>query len=100
MSVKEAVKIAQTNNFMGLVCCAGVLVRIKFPWCITLIFTILQKVVPALVESVKSAGLVLVTNTSQEASVDATTQSYCMPKGIDGVLKGNGILRFHEMVDM
>lgn len=84
MSVKEAVRIAQSNNFMGLVCSSRLL-----------------DMVPSLVESVKVAGLVLVTDTSEENPPSGSAaRSYRMPEGVDGMLKGNGILRFNEMIDM
>ena len=57
--------------------------------------------VPSLIESVKAAGLVLVTDTSEENPLTGSTpRSYQMPEGVDGTLKGNGILRFNEMIDM
>ena len=57
--------------------------------------------VPPLIESVKVAGLVLVTDTSEETSPNGSAvRSYRMPEGVDGMLKGNGILRFNEMIDM
>ena len=57
--------------------------------------------VPSLIESVKVAGLVLVTDTSEDNTPSASTvRSYRMPEGVDGMLKGNGILRFNEMIDM
>ena len=56
--------------------------------------------VPALVESVKVAGLVLVTDTSGDRGVTAAQRDYRMPDGVDGVLRGNGVLRFNETIDM
>lgn len=56
--------------------------------------------VPALVESVKVAGLVLVTDTSGDTGVPAAQRGYRMPDGVDGVLRGNGVLRFNETIDM
>ena len=59
--------------------------------------------VPALIESIKVAGLVLVTDTSDEAVTagrSAAKNSFHMPDGVDGILKGNGILRFNETIDM
>ena len=57
--------------------------------------------VPSLIESVKVAGLVLVTDTSKENSPSGSAvRPYRMPEGVDGMLKGNGILRFNEMIDM
>ncbi|KAL8927733.1 MAG: hypothetical protein Q9208_002148 [Pyrenodesmia sp. 3 TL-2023] len=78
ISVKEAVRIAQSNNFMGLVCNSRLL-----------------DLVPALIDSVKVAGLVLVTDRSERGSKDNG-----IPEGVDGVLKGNGVLRFNETIDM
>ncbi|KAL8740034.1 MAG: hypothetical protein Q9184_008540, partial [Pyrenodesmia sp. 2 TL-2023] len=78
ISVKEAVRIAQSNNFMGLICSSRLL-----------------DLVPALVDSVKVAGLVLVTDKSEGGSKDDG-----IPEGVDGVLKGNGVLRFNETIDM
>ncbi len=85
-----------------------------------------QNLVPALIESIKVAGLVLVIDTSEEKSpssssrVTTTTTTatapgsvapasaaaqpsqslYRMPDGVDGILKGNGVLRFHDTIDM
>ena len=57
--------------------------------------------VPSLIESVKIAGLVLVTDSSEEKPPSGSVvRSYRMPEGVDGMLKGNGILRFNEMIDM
>lgn len=60
--------------------------------------------VPSLINSIKAAGLVLVTNTSEEYvesnNTPHPTKSYRMPEGVDGVLRGNGVLRFNEMIDM
>lgn len=63
---------------------------------------------PAIIESIKTAGLVLVTDVSGNAVHD-TTQARLgvarpigdsMPNGVDGILKGNGVLRFNESIDM
>ncbi len=56
--------------------------------------------VPSLIESIKVAGLVLVTDTSEDPPPGGASHSYRMPEGVDGMLKGNGVLRFNEMVDM
>jgi CDK inhibitor PHO81 len=59
--------------------------------------------VPSLIESIKVAGLVLVTDTSEEPPPVGNAppaRSYRMPEGVDGMLKGNGVLRFNEMIDM
>jgi len=64
----------------------------------------LQAMVPALIESIKVAGLVLVSNTSEDPSLSENggpaSYSYRLPDGVDGVLKGNGVLRFAEAIDM
>ena len=59
--------------------------------------------VPALVESIKVAGLVLVTNTCEDPTSserDSAGRSFRMPEGVDGILRANGILRFNETIDM
>lgn len=65
--------------------------------------------VPALIDAVKSQGLVLVTDKSTEHSDSSTMSSHDiavvdpfprLPEGIDGVLKANGVLRFNETIDM
>ncbi|KAL8784263.1 MAG: hypothetical protein Q9213_004085 [Squamulea squamosa] len=78
-SVKEAVRTAQSNNFMGLVCRSR-----------------LVDLVPALVESIKVAGLVLVVDMSENNA----RESRRIPEGVDGVVKADGVLRFNEVVDM
>ncbi|KAL7808328.1 hypothetical protein V8C44DRAFT_160175 [Trichoderma aethiopicum] len=84
-SIKEAVRIAQTNNLMGLICYAKLL-----------------EMVPALVDAVKSHGLALVMDKSSdtpEASplVDPFPRP---PNGVDGILRSHGILRFNDSIDM
>ncbi|KAJ5610043.1 hypothetical protein N7510_006762 [Penicillium lagena] len=97
MSIKESARIAQSNNFMGLICRSSLL-----------------NVVPALVETIKELGLVLVADTSDEVGqpdrADALSAAsamgvaaewaYRMPDGVNGVMKANGILRFNDMIDM
>lgn len=56
--------------------------------------------VPSLIESIKVAGLVLVTDTSEEHMSSSAERAYRMPEGVDGMLRGNGVLRFNEMIDM
>ena len=57
--------------------------------------------VPALIESVKVAGLVLVSETSSDTNTSGRqNNNYAMPDGIDGILRGNGVLRFNETIDM
>ena len=61
-----------------------------------------QSMVPSLIDSIKVAGLVLVTDTSEEPQRGNAerNRSYRMPEGVDGILKGNGVLRFNETIDM
>jgi CDK inhibitor PHO81 len=59
--------------------------------------------IPALIESIKAQGLVLVTDKSAEPAIDRNILDDPfprLPEGIDGVLKGNGVLRFNESIDM
>lgn len=59
--------------------------------------------IPALIESIKVQGLVLVTDKSAERHVNIGPRGDPFPKlpeGIDGVLKANGVLRFNETIDM
>lgn len=111
MSIKESARIAQSNNFMGLICRSSLLVRFFriFPPAHTNRF---QNVVPALVETIKELGLVLVADTSDETGQSDRVEelptdpmgvaewAYRMPDGVNGVMKANGILRFNDMIDM
>ena len=70
---------------------------------------------PALIESIKERGLVLIADTSDETS-DHTQEStafaamgraggaahwtYRMPMGVNGVMRGTGVLRFNDTIDM
>ncbi|KAJ5373555.1 Glycerophosphoryl diester phosphodiesterase, partial [Penicillium concentricum] len=96
MSIKESARIAQSNNFMGLICRSSLL-----------------NVVPALVETIKELGLVLVADTSDESgqsdrfeelpatdAMGVAEWAYRMPEGVNGVMRANGILRFNDMIDM
>ncbi|KAL3473750.1 hypothetical protein BJX99DRAFT_191191 [Aspergillus californicus] len=97
MSIKESARIAQSNNFMGLICRSSLL-----------------NVVPALIETIKELGLVLVADTSDDTeqaeqnhratsvtgSMGVADWAYRMPDGVNGVMKANGILRFNDMIDM
>lgn len=59
--------------------------------------------IPALIEAIKTHGLVLVTDKSAEAPAPEDTHNDPfprLPEGIDGVLKANGVLRFNETIDM
>ncbi|GKU00832.1 hypothetical protein FLAG1_01460 [Fusarium langsethiae] len=83
-SIKEVVRIAQSNNFMGLIC-----------------YSPLLDMVPALVDAIKSHGLALVTDKSSDSpNASPMTPFPRPPKGVDGVLKSHGILRFNDSIDM
>ena len=79
--MKETVRIAQSNNLMGVVCTSHLL-----------------KMAPALIESIKVAGLVLVMDTTD----DREAASNMPPGGVDGMLGAPslGLLRFNESVDI
>lgn len=116
MSIKESARIAQSNNFMGLICRSNLLVRLN-PFSSGLsvpLLTAAQNVVPALVDTIKELGLVLVADTSDEVGQPdrnealsaasamgvAAEWAYRMPEGVNGVMRANGILRFNDMIDM
>ncbi|KFA80477.1 hypothetical protein S40288_02080 [Stachybotrys chartarum IBT 40288] len=84
-SIKEVVRIAQSNNFMGLIC-----------------YSRLLDIVPALVDAIKSHGLALVMDKSFDPpDASPLTGPFARPpKGVDGVLKSHGILRFSDSIDM
>ncbi|KAK4202528.1 hypothetical protein QBC40DRAFT_251926 [Triangularia verruculosa] len=94
LSVKDAVRTAQSNNLMGLICCERLL-----------------DMVPALVDAIKSHGLALVVDkstTAENSGIAATPVADIfsvdpfprLPKGVDGVLKRDGILKFNESIDV
>lgn len=63
---------------------------------------------PALIESIKTAGLVLVSDITDSVADNGTQASLhvaqprrqATPDGVDGFLRGNGVLCFNETVDM
>ena len=65
-----------------------------------------QKYVPALVQTIRSAGLVLVADLSddeQSISHDSTNPLKGVtepPDGVDGYIRKDGVLRFHESIEM
>lgn len=87
-SIKESARLAQSNNFMGLTCSSRIL-----------------KMVPALIDTIKQAGLVVVSDTTDEQPAELKQPvrqgSYAMmPEGVNGIMKSNGVLRFNESIDM
>ncbi|QDS76645.1 hypothetical protein FKW77_008109 [Venturia effusa] len=86
LSVKEAVQIAKDNNFMGLICNYEMI-----------------NLAPRLVETIKTAGLVLVGDISNAAPDTTDTRLFVgrdADKGLDGTVQANGVLHFNESVDM
>ncbi|KAH6621007.1 hypothetical protein B0J18DRAFT_213611 [Chaetomium sp. MPI-SDFR-AT-0129] len=88
VSIKDAVRTAQSNNFMGLICCERLL-----------------DTVPALVDAIKAHGLALVVDKSgtclSTPEVSNPLDPFPRPpNGVDGVLRGNGVLRFTESIDV
>lgn len=81
MSIKEAVRIAQSNNFMGLICTSRLL-----------------ELVPALVDSIKEAGLVLISDYSYDMKKPKPSV-LDLAKGVDGLVSENAVMRFKEAVD-
>lgn len=93
-SIKESARLAQSNNFMGIMCSSRILQRVS-----------------AITETIKQAGLVVVSemvdeedpeddwNESGSRANDADGWS-AMPAGVNGVMKSNMILRFNESIDM
>lgn len=62
-----------------------------------------QDMVPALVDAIKSHGLALVVDKSGEKKPEfhpLADPFPRMPHGVDGMLKGNGVLRFDECIDV
>lgn len=82
MSIKESVRIAQSNNFMGLICTSRLL-----------------ELVPALISSVKEAGLVLITDYSHDLTRTWPADVLNLPRGVDGLLMNNAVMRFKEAID-
>lgn len=82
MSIKESVRIAQSNNFMGLICTSRLL-----------------DLVPALVSSVKEAGLVLIADYSHDFTRSRPANVLNLPRGVDGLLMNNAVMRFKEAID-
>lgn len=82
MSIKESVRIAQSNNFMGLICTSRLL-----------------ELVPALISSVKEAGLVLIVDYSHDLTRTRPAHVLTLPRGVDGLLMHNAVMRFKEAID-
>ena len=82
MSIKESVRIAQSNNFMGLVCSSRLL-----------------DLVPALISSIKEAGLVLISDYSHDFMRGRPASVLNLPRGVDGLLLENAVLRFKDTVE-
>jgi len=75
--------MAQTNNFMGLICCSRLL-----------------EMVPALVDSIKSHGLALVLDRSQGTDGNLAAFDEAFSRRFDGILESHGVLRFNDSIDI
>jgi CDK inhibitor PHO81 len=82
MSIKESVRIAQSNNFMGLICSSRLL-----------------DLVPALIPSVKEAGLVLIADYSKDTKRNRPIGVLNLHSGVDGLLISNAVLKFKDAID-
>lgn len=56
--------------------------------------------VPALVDAIKSQGLALVVDYSDEEAPALPWGPGKLPKGVDGVFRSTGVLRFSDSIDM
>lgn len=83
LSIKDSARIAQGNNLMGIVCSWSIL-----------------NMVPALVDTIQEAGLILVCDTTgQQEETGGQTAGLSIPEGVNGVVRGDGTLFFNESVD-
>ena len=59
--------------------------------------------IPALTETIKELGLVLVADTSDKLVAASPSKDAGWSKiqdGINGIMKANGVLRFNDTIDM
>jgi CDK inhibitor PHO81 len=63
-----------------------------------------KRLAPALIDSIKTAGLVLISDISGTSlDMDGAAPgpiSQLLPEGVDGTLRSNGVLGFTDSVDM
>ena len=89
---------------MGVICSSKLLVRLVYSSKRSLT-NCTQQLVPALIESIKVAGLVLISDISDpdhelgKANLQSSS-SQGVSHGIDGVFKADGVLRFTETIDL
>lgn len=81
-SIKESVRIATSNNLMGLICTSRLL-----------------DLIPALTPAVKEAGLVLISDYSHDVARSSPASVLSLPQGVDGLLMDNAVLRFRDAID-
>lgn len=62
----------------------------SYSWVLTDSITSEQALVPALIQSIKEAGLVVVAHTSDD--------SVFRQAGVDGILRKEGVLKFEETI--
>ena len=108
-SIKEAVQVARSNNLMGLICSSKLLVTSLPPTQTGIVVGMtrlltqhLQDLAPKLSESIKTAGLVLIADVTADSASESAARTQLGPPndGLDGLLRGNGVLSFHESIDM
>ena len=59
-----------------------------------------QALAPALIDTIKSAGLVLVSDVSGSAAEGEEGRNRLVSDKVDGTIRGNGVLLFAESVDI
>jgi hypothetical protein len=91
-SMKDAVRFATVNNLMGLIGSSDLLVSYKAIGSSRILM--MQDIVPALVQQVKSSGLVLVSRIGWDSVANPNVT------GVDGVLGKEGVLKFEKMIDL
>ena len=56
--------------------------------------------VPTLTDSIKVAGLVLISDSSEDDQIGSSLSGDSIPDGSNGFLRRNGILTFKESIDL
>jgi CDK inhibitor PHO81 len=106
-SVKEAVGISTNNNFMGLICRQRLLVSLSRGFSESA--NNLQSLAPALIDTIKTVGLVLISDISGSpldtdaqggARQNTSLANRIVLEKLDGTVRGNGVLLFTDSVDV
>ena len=79
---------------MGIICSSKLLVCpshvYSYSWALTSFITSIQALVPALIQNIKEAGLVVVAHASDDSAFRQA--------GVDGILRKEGVLKFEETI--